>query len=338
MRRAILGIVLAVCAATYRPSPAAAVPETRPGTMPAVKDEVTMPDDAMARAFADAVSKAQEKMREALKPKLEQRAAAYKTADDAFLPAAKTAFEGLREAGKKAEADALAAYDARIKEITKTGDLDGALAVKAKKAKFELYSQSQAERVQADFQKLAGLDSGDSFFGRAKGDEVFQIKQVRVIAFEKDINKFRTELAATFPPKNNVARAGIATSTSTHPGNEEVFATLGGNRKTDTWCIAWGDPHPGYMATWTKPVQGRFILIIGRPVQLGTNAWGNCKLQVNWLPLVDVADMGGGKILVIELDRVANIRSIKIEFGKSDGLQGMTGLEIHSEAKGALPK
>jgi hypothetical protein len=298
-----------------------------------------MPDDPTALAYADAVTRAREKMRATLTPKLVERAAAYKKANDAFLPAARSAFESLADSCKKAEATALASYDARIREITKSGDLDAALALKTVKGNFQAYLPKQADEMQADFAALASLDPEKALLEDRRVDD-FRIESMEVIPYDATSVQVRARMEACFPVKNNRAREGTAKASSTSPEAQDPIVTLGGNRHWDCWAIAERDPKPSYWASWDpeRPAMGKYILIWGRTCALDGCPWGNARIQVNNLPPKAVKNMGQLKLLLIELDRVAPITSVKIELGNGVTNAGIAGLEIHREMKTPLPR
>jgi hypothetical protein len=138
---------------------------------------------------------------------------------------------------------------------------------------------------------------------------------------------FLQQMAARFPEKNNVAGSGKAKASS-HYGTSDPQNALKGQRTGDNWMLA--GPAGWFEAAWEPPVRGRRILLIGRTTSPGADSWGKAKVTVNGTAVVEVKEMSGSKVAVIDLGRTVLLRSIRIDFA-GQMHPGLAGLEIHPQ-------
>lgn len=125
-------------------------------------------------------------MEDAIAAARQVRDNAVKSAGDLFRAAAVDAF---RKAELKRRSDftiAVETYDVRVKEITKTGDLDKALSVRSEKQQFVSNASRDGERAVKQWEALTGLSADSLIAAPDHGDSVPQ----RTVSLEQRVRQF----------------------------------------------------------------------------------------------------------------------------------------------------
>ncbi len=100
-----------------------------------VPDDPPAPD-SLYRAYLNSMDKGERQMRETLAPAQTTRDQKIAEVNAAYRAIADHAKQNFITNRKKCAADTIAAYDAQIKEVTRSGDLDKALAIRSAKDRF----------------------------------------------------------------------------------------------------------------------------------------------------------------------------------------------------------
>ncbi|MCL2647532.1 MAG: hypothetical protein FWD61_11095 [Phycisphaerales bacterium] len=287
-------------------------------------DQVTVVDP-ISKAYTIASENAQRTFYDSV-------AAAQKLRNDQIKKATDTANASITQAAsvmndtrKKAASDALAQYDAKSKDLGRQDKIDEAIKVRNDKEKFQKLVTADDERLTAEVADLSG--SGPTAKPELRPDEIInpgQVKQQRIL-----ITDFLDKYVKAFPTSGNLARDGNASASSINRGLEDPVTALGGSRRHEMFCLTGSKGW--WAAAWPKPIAGQYVLIFPRTTHAQNDLWGKASIEINGRA-VPVESMGPQVVLLMDLGKITNIRTVKINFDGTNN-PGLAGLEIHRDMK-----
>jgi len=135
----------------------------------------------------------------------------------------------------------------------------------------------------------------------------------------------RDSILNCLPESDNLAREGKAVASSNYDARipQNVFR---GVRDQDSWLL--DSPSGSFEASWTKPVKGRYLVLIGRLSNHGSDKWQQAGLSLNGRKIATLMkDFSGHGVLVIELGKPVAIRHFRADIPGAEK-PGLVGLEI----------
>jgi len=140
-------------------------------------------------------------------------------------------------------------------------------------------------------------------------------------------SQFDARYAAKFPPAANVGAGGKAYASS-HWGGRLPQNVFGGARTGVAWSL--NGPQGWFLAKWEPPVHGRYILVIARDGERGTDSWGAATMAVNGNRPVRIDGMSSGKTMIVDLGLAVPITAVRFTISGTT-YPGLAGLEVHPE-------
>lgn len=135
----------------------------------------------------------------------------------------------------------------------------------------------------------------------------------------------RKSILSRLAPSDNLASEGKASASSYYDARvpQNIFR---GVRDQDSWLL---DNPSGFLeASWPKPVKGRFVLLLGRLSNPGSDKWQQATLSVNGKKIATLSeDFSGHGVLVIDIGRPVEIEHFRADIPGAEK-PGLVGLEI----------
>jgi len=281
--------------------------------------------DSIGKTYVESSAGAQRVFNESVAMAQKLRDDKIKQAIDVANNSISHAANVMSDARKKAVNVVFSQYDAKCKDLERRGKLEESLRVKDDKEQLQEMITADDERLTAMVTDLLGFDP------TAKSDlrpnEVIDPRQVKLQRIL--VTDFFEKHISAFPVSGNLARGGNVSASSTSRQFEDAVTVLGGVRRRSTFSL--DAPRGWWAATWPKPVAGQYIVIFPRISSAALDPWGKASIEINGRSF-PVESMGPSLVLVVDLGKVASIRSVKINIDGADR-PGFAGLEIHREMK-----